>query len=79
VRGRGHGARVRAGAFVVAAVGCVVFTAMVPVRGWVDRALGEHQADLLVDFGLYNLVYVGAAVSLLAGRPDAPRRERLGW
>ena len=72
-------ARVRAGAFAVAAAACLVFVACVPVRAWVNRTLGADHAALLVDFGLYNVVYVAAAVSLLSGPPDAPRRERLGW
>ena len=71
--------RVRVGGFALAALGCALVAAAGPYRARLDAAVGRGTTSHVLDFGLYNLVYVAAAVSLLATRPSASRRERLGW
>jgi diguanylate cyclase (GGDEF)-like protein len=71
--------RVRTTGVVVAALASALFTVTVPFRGELDRRFGEGPMDLVVDFGLYNLAYLGAALAVVGTRPGATARERWGW
>ncbi|RYU12974.1 putative bifunctional diguanylate cyclase/phosphodiesterase [Nocardioides iriomotensis] len=71
--------RVRVGALVVAVLGSAVFTAAVPFRSRLDARFGADAMDLVLDFGVFNLVYVATAVCVLAVRRGITRRERFGW
>ena len=71
--------RIRVGAFALAVVALLVSVACVPVRARLDAAFGAGATAFVIDFGLYNLVYVAAAVSLLPTRRGVSARERAGW
>ncbi len=72
---RATGARASLLVTAMAFLACCI---CVPARGALEGALGARAVSHVVDLGLYNSVYVAAAVALVL-RPAHSPREGRGW